>query len=61
MKETLKFISENNLQNDIAVDATFCFENCGKSPNVKVGDTLIESCTAEKLIELLKKKVNNHE
>jgi len=54
MKDVLKYVADNKLQNEVSVDATFCFENCGKSPNVKIGDTLIEACTSEKIIDKIK-------
>jgi NADH-quinone oxidoreductase subunit G len=35
----------------VEVNATFCFENCGKAPNAAVGGTLVEEATVEKVMD----------
>ncbi|MFA5478961.1 MAG: NADH-dependent [FeFe] hydrogenase, group A6 [Candidatus Muiribacteriota bacterium] len=52
------YVEANNLSDRINVKASFCFENCGKSPNVKVGETLIEKATFAKVTEAINEAVN---
>jgi NADH-quinone oxidoreductase subunit G len=44
-------IDARGLQNQVAVKATFCFENCTHSPNVAVGNVLVSEATVEKVLE----------
>ncbi len=39
---------------NLEVKGTFCFENCGKAPNVMVEDTLISQADLNKVIEVIK-------
>lgn len=38
-------IKEKGIDDKVSINATFCFENCDKGPNVKVGDNLIGEAT----------------
>jgi NADH-quinone oxidoreductase subunit G len=46
-------LEERNLENAVAMKATFCFERCGRGPTVRVGDTIIEKCTLEKAMSVI--------
>ena len=50
LRRLVGHVESNGLQGAVEVRATFCFENCGKAPNVAVGETLIEEATEEKVI-----------
>lgn len=49
LRQLVSHIEANALQGQVEVKATFCFENCGKAPNVAVGEKLIESASVEKV------------
>jgi NADH-quinone oxidoreductase subunit G len=42
----LDHVQKENLQEDVAVSASFCFENCDKGPTVSVNGCKLSSCTA---------------
>lgn len=54
----IKQVEEENLQNSVEVQATFCLERCGQGPNAAVDDEVIGHATAEKVMALLKSKMN---
>jgi NADH-quinone oxidoreductase subunit G len=51
------WLKSESLEKLFEVRATFCFENCGKAPNVMVGDQLISECTFEKLKNVLSQHI----
>ncbi len=57
LRKVLDHVEARNLHGAVEVKGTFCFENCGKAPNVAVGDNLIEEATAEKVLAAVSKAV----
>lgn len=53
----MNWVEEQQLQDSVEVGATFCFENCGHSPNARVGDRMIESCDANTVIAAICEKL----
>lgn len=45
-------VNENGLQDQVFIKATFCLENCGQSPNIKIDDQLIEKATPDRVDEI---------
>jgi NADH-quinone oxidoreductase subunit G len=58
LTQLTQFISQNKLEDRVALEATFCFENCDKGPVVKIGDELITHCTRLKAVEALTQKLH---
>jgi NADH-quinone oxidoreductase subunit G len=52
------FISQNDLEDRVALGATFCFEKCDQGPVVKIGDEIITHCTRLKAVEALTRKLH---
>jgi NADH-quinone oxidoreductase subunit G len=48
LRRLVRHVEQGGLEERVDVSATFCFERCGQSPNVRVGETLIEKCDFEK-------------
>jgi NADH-quinone oxidoreductase subunit G len=48
-------VRDNKLEDKIGIQASFCFENCGKAPNVKIGDKLMSKCTLESVLKAIEK------
>ncbi len=57
LKQLLAHIDDQDLQGEVEVRATFCFEQCDRGPTVAVGKTVIEKCSFEKAIKTLEKAV----
>ncbi|HSW39963.1 MAG TPA: [FeFe] hydrogenase, group A, partial [Acidobacteriota bacterium] len=53
LKDLMAYAESDGLQDRIDLAATFCFERCGESPNVRVGETLLSGCTFEKVRDAL--------
>jgi iron-hydrogenase subunit alpha len=54
LAELLEDAKTEEWAKNVEVVGTFCTENCGKSPNVMVGSTLVCEATTEKVREALK-------
>lgn len=48
-----KKIKENNLEDKVNLEATFCLENCNASPSVEVNGKLVDNATKEKICKLI--------
>jgi len=48
LNELMHHVDEEGLDNLVDIRASFCFENCEHGPTVKIGDTQLDRCTAEK-------------
>jgi len=46
LHDMLDHVQKENLQDDVAVSASFCFENCANGPTVSVDGNRISGCTA---------------
>ncbi len=53
LKSLTKYVTNNNLESSVDIQATFCFENCGKAPNLMVGDLLISEGNHEKAVKAI--------
>ncbi len=53
-------LAEQNLNDKVNLEATFCFENCANAPSVKIGDEVVsvDLEKPEQLIDLIRAKVN---
>ena len=49
LRQVIAYVQERGLTESVHVEATFCFEKCGKAPNVRVGDKHIEQATLAKI------------
>ncbi len=55
LQSVLKHIEDQNLKNDVSVEATFCFEKCDRGPTVSVNDKVLHKCTLKKACEAIDK------
>jgi NADH-quinone oxidoreductase subunit G len=53
LRGLMRHVEQQGLSNRIQVKTAFCFENCGQSPNVRIGDTLVSAATLEKAVRQL--------
>ena len=57
LHQLVEYVGNKGLDQKVNVEATFCFENCDRGPNVKVGGQILNGCTfetvASKIDELL--------
>jgi NADH-quinone oxidoreductase subunit G len=56
-KKLKSYLDENDLNEEINLKATFCYEKCEKGPVVKIGNQVFEKCNAETAINYLKNKI----
>ena len=54
-------LKETSYGNQIDLRASFCFENCGESPNVKVNNKLIEKADVQKVLTAIEKEIKDLE
>ncbi|MGJ8453908.1 [Fe-Fe] hydrogenase large subunit C-terminal domain-containing protein [Pseudothermotoga sp. U03pept] len=54
LSRLVEFVKEDDLSDEVEITGTFCFENCGKSPNIMVDDKLVSEATFEKVKEVLR-------
>ncbi len=47
LRKLVNHVEQHGLDDRVQLAATFCMENCGQSPNVRVGDVHLERCTFE--------------
>ncbi len=59
LKSILEFTEANNIQNEVEVKASFCFEKCSRGPVVSVGTTVIEKATIETVSAEIQKELKN--
>ena len=60
LKALANEIEKRGLSNEVDLQATFCFENCGEAPNVMIGDNLISRCTIDKAAAALETALTCH-
>ncbi len=58
LRKLVNHVERAGLQDRVEINATFCMENCGQSPNVRVGDTHIERCTFDAARDALTQALN---
>ncbi len=61
MTAMMEYITEKKAGNHVDIKASFCFENCGKSPNIKIQGKLIDNCTIDKAIKVLEEEIKKIE
>ncbi len=54
----VKYVEEAKLKNIVNIKGTFCFENCGKGPSVRIGDKIYNECTLASTKEILDKQIS---
>ena len=57
MDELMKTIKEKKLEDKVDVNAVFCFENCGMTPNIAVNGNVITGATPDKVKEIFDKEI----
>ncbi len=58
LQSLMDYVRDNRLEDKINIQAAFCFEDCGCSPNVKIGDELFSKCTSRMVIEKAMSKIS---
>jgi len=53
LEEIMKFTKDRQMEDQIEVRATFCFEACQNGPTVRVGDVVLHHCTIEMICKEL--------
>ena len=46
-------VRAENWEDRVQVEASFCFENCGQAPNVRVGSKLVSRATFEEVCRVI--------
>lgn len=59
LKKLMRHVDQQGLTDQVSITATFCMENCGKSPNVRVGATHLEACTFEAACRSLEEQLGS--
>ncbi len=54
LRNVLRWLDAEGLNDRVDVQATFCFEQCSTGPNVAVGDRIVNACTLEKVQEAVR-------
>jgi len=54
-----KYVAEENLKDLVAIKGTFCFEKCGKGPNIRIGDKIYSACTLQSAKEALEQQLSS--
>jgi NADH-quinone oxidoreductase subunit G len=61
LKNTLDILSQKGLENSVSVNASFCFEKCGKKgPMASVDDRIIEEATPEKIAKIVDEEIQKN-
>ncbi len=53
LRGLVKYVAEENLKDLVGIKGTFCFEKCGKGPNVRIGDKIYSACSLQSVKEVL--------
>lgn len=53
LHRVLNAVAAEGLSDRVSVEATFCFERCGKAPNVRVAGRLISQATSEMVMDAI--------
>lgn len=59
MEELLGVIKDSDAEEKVSVNATFCFESCGKSPCISVNDELVTEATKDKARDIFSKHISD--
>jgi NADH-quinone oxidoreductase subunit G len=57
LHEILDYLRVNGLDQAVRVGASFCFEQCDRGPTVRVGEVVMEHCTAQAAIAAIERQV----
>ncbi len=55
LNEIVSLADREEWAKNLEIKGTFCFENCGKAPNVMVEDTLISEASLDKIVAAIKR------
>ena len=53
LRKLIGYAEQNGLEDRVQINATFCTERCGQSPNVTIGNIHLEKCTFETARDVL--------
>jgi NADH-quinone oxidoreductase subunit G len=53
-----KYVAEEDLKDLVGIKGTFCFEKCGKGPNVRIGDKIYSGCSLQSVKEVLERTLS---
>ena len=59
LHDLLHEVEAKNLQDQVQVSASFCFENCEHGPTVHIDGKAVHHCTGRKACELLSKELES--
>lgn len=59
LSSMVRYIEKHELDAQVDVKASFCYEKCDRGPVVTIGETVIEHCTLEKALEVLNSALNH--
>lgn len=57
LQHILRYVDGRDLDDLVDVEATFCFERCNMGPTVIIGDTVVEHCTQDQVVEVMRAKL----
>ncbi|MHB9130135.1 MAG: [FeFe] hydrogenase, group A [Armatimonadota bacterium] len=57
MQKLGKLLRRNEMDGEVELKATFCFENCGQGPNVAVNGHIIENATADRAEQIFTEEI----
>ena len=58
LKSLVDYLETHELDEQVEVRATFCFERCDRGPTIQVGSRTIEHCTLEMAVEAIQEEVS---
>jgi NADH-quinone oxidoreductase subunit G len=61
LKKLTEYLEENKLDDLFEVQATFCFENCGLAPNIKVGEQMLSACSFDKVLRVINNELRQRQ
>ena len=53
-----QLLMDMDCSDQVHINATFCYEKCTKGPVIRVGNDVLEKCTLEKAVTLIKKRLS---
>jgi len=58
LKGLMDFVEREGLEDRVDLRATFCMEECGKGPSVRIGNDVINHCTLNTAVTTLKAQLD---
>lgn len=57
LNSIIDYIDKHDLQEKVAIKASFCLEKCDQGPNIIIGDEVITHCTFDVILSKLRAKL----